>query len=1176
MSERGAPEFDPLRVATAGTHLVEANAGTGKTHSLSTLFLRLVVEGRIDLGAIALVTFTDAAARELRERLLGRLRELSDALEHPPADGARADWVEALVALAPADAARPLARRVRDALLRFDEVTVATIHGFCRRALEGLGVATGAGESEDPGPLRDGLVADFWRRRVLGGAADEAAWALAHWDEPLQLARELVDAHALPVAALDPPRGTAALDAGAAQLRRAREEGRALYAAGLLDATIAALEDAVFLKESGALYLDGGIDRIARTLADWFEHGDARHWPLRDLELLRPTTVLAHYSPRKSPKGWDAPRNPLTAWADTWCDAAAAHDRERVAQFRHDALAFVAAGMARLRADSGLHTHDDLIAGLDAALARPEAVARLARRWRLGIVDEFQDTDARQYAIFARIFARAGSGLFLVGDPKQAIYRFRGGDIHAYARAAQAADARWNLSGNWRADPALVGAINALFARGGAERPFLVDFIGYSPSHWPPQRELEASPWSDPASLVVWHAPHEGRGPGPAREPMTALATQATAAEIARLLERAGELGVAPPRIAVLAPTHRDLAAMARTLRDWRIPAVAQARDSVYANPAAADLEHLLRALLDGGERAFAGALALPLFGLPLAQLAAQRAQAGADANWALREELRVCWRERGPLALVLRLLAEVAPRWIGDAEGERRHADLLQIGELLEARRALGDGLDAGLAWLAQRRRAAAAGLAARDERPRPLDATGAVQLLTVHASKGLQYDIVFAPFLWRSRAGTRPRPETPVQYHDAAGTLRVDLGSPLLEAHRALQATEMRQEGLRQAYVALTRARHRCYTLWGRCRGMEESPLAPLLHPDLAPDGVLAATPDEATVVAALARLAGAGAGAIEVAALPLATAPVLPAAVAAPELAVRAPLRTVHAVRRTLSFTALAADVGDEAADHDGADPARGGDPLAEVGPIPAHPRGARVGECVHLALERIDFANWPDAGGRASLEQACRRFRFGEAEREVFAEWIGQAAGSELLPGLRLAALAPGASARELEFHFRLGGTARALEAALALDPRFARDGAEIARLPARMQGLMHGYIDLVLQHAGRWYVVDYKTNHLGGELAHYAPPALAQAVREGDYDLQYLIYLVALHRQLRHRLGAAYDPERQLGGALYLFLRGMTRDGSHGVHRDRPPVAVIEALDRAFDHAGGAA
>ena len=232
MSDSRPAEFDPLRVETTGTHLVEANAGTGKTHSLCTLFLRVVVEGRIDLGTIALVTFTDAAARELRERLLGRLRELVRILQQPAAADANPSWAMALLALAPAEPADALARRVRDALLRFDEVTVATIHGFCRRALERLGLATGVRESVDPGPLRDGLVADFWRQRVLGGDAAEAAWALTQWREPTDLAQDLVDAHALPTTALDPPRDRRTLDEAAQRLRRARVEGRTLYARG--------------------------------------------------------------------------------------------------------------------------------------------------------------------------------------------------------------------------------------------------------------------------------------------------------------------------------------------------------------------------------------------------------------------------------------------------------------------------------------------------------------------------------------------------------------------------------------------------------------------------------------------------------------------------------------------------------------------------------------------------------------------------------------------------------------------------------------------------------------------------------------------------------------------------------------------------------------------------------
>jgi exodeoxyribonuclease V beta subunit len=1180
MADRGRQEFDPLRVPLNGTHLVEANAGTGKTHSLASLFLRIVVDGEIDLAGIAMVTFTDAAARELRVRLRERLVELERALEAAPGAGQGDALVEELQRRVAAVPHARLRQRVRDALLRFDEMTVATIHGFCRRALERLGLPAGIGESEDPAPLRHALMEDFWRQRVLGGDAREATWALTLWGGPDDLARELAEAHIVPAAALDPAYDPQHYVGVSGALKGAYEQGRALYASGQLDATIAMLETATYRKEkpSKSPYDADGLARMREILATWFEAGDPLAWPLLAVDGLRPATALAWRNKVKTAKTWAPIPDPLTRWAETWFDAAGAHERLRVTRFRHEALAFVRAGMARLRAETGRITHDDLVADLDVALERPEAVATLARRYRLGVVDEFQDTDARQYAIFARIF-RAGTdaGLFLVGDPKQAIYRFRGGDIHAYARAALEADAHWSLSGNWRADPGLIDAVNALFERPGAPHPFGVEFIGYTPSHLPATRTPKPSPWRSDSPMVLWHAAVPAADKAPNKEVMGEMAAQHTAAEIASVLAQARDAGIDAPSIAVLAATNDQLLEVANALTAWRIPALAVARDSVYASDAAADLEHLLRALLEGGERGFAAACARPLFGLPLAQVARANDADDADAWWALRDELRRCWQERGPLALLLRLLPEVAPRWIGEADGARRYADLLHVGELLADRRSRGEGMDDEVAWLSARRRAVAQRLPpARDELPRPLAQAGSVELLTVHRSKGLQFDIVFAPYLWGARNAPRADALRPVKFHAADGSLRVDLGSDELDRHQREHAAEELHEGLRHAYVALTRARHRCYTFWGRSTAMAKAPLAALLHPAQAPDGELPGPLDETEVEAGLARIAAASSGAIAIVPADPIPGPVAWQAPATLALAARAARRVVIPARRSLSFSALAAAGSADVADHDALDPGRSADPLAPTGPIAAYPRGPRVGECVHLALERIEFAQWPDGRCRAAFDAACRRFRYGEAEREVFTEWIGQALGTQLLPGLKLDGLAPTAYVRELEFHFSIDGNAQALGAALALDPRYQRDDAAIARLPSRLHGLMHGYIDLVLAHEGRWHVVDYKTNYLGGQQLDYAPEGLAQAVREGDYDLQYLIYLVAVHRHLRHRLGATYDPARQLGGALYLFVRGMTRDGRHGVHRDLPPLAVIEALDRAFDGAKSAA
>ena len=565
--------------------------------------------------------------------------------------------------------------------------------------------------------------------------------------------------------------------------------------------------------------------------------------------------------------------------------------------------------MQRLRAERRRLDPRRLIAELDAALQRPESVARLARRWRLGVVDEFQDTDARQYAIFRRIFTRAGSALFLVGDPKQAIYRFRGGDIHAYAQAARDADKRWSLSGNWRADPALVEAINALFSRDGA-RASVPGRLHRLPSFAlaaGAQARGFALDHGCPAGALACGQRGTRPGTGARRHDRAGDAGHGRgnrAAARARL--RTGRRGAVPSRSLAPTPSRpRGHGAHAAGLAHSRGRAGARQR---------------VRQSRGGGPRAPAarparwGRARLRRCDGPAAVSACRSrnwprraAQAGAGRR------LGVCARRcvnAGASVVPWRCCCACWPRWrrAGSARPKGRAAMPTCSRSASSWRRsaAAGAGMDAetGLAGGEAPRGPGRPSLRA-DERPRPLEGAGAVRLLTTHAAKGLQFDVVFAPFLWRSRGGQRPTGEPPVQYHDADGILRVDLGSPGLDDHRQVQEVEMRQEGLRQAYVALTRARHRCYTIWGRCRGMAQAPLAALVHPQLAPDGVLAATPDEAMLVDALARLVHAGGGSIQVAALPRPEGPAPLPLDAPPLLAARAPARTVLPARRTLSF-------------------------------------------------------------------------------------------------------------------------------------------------------------------------------------------------------------------------------------------------------------------------------
>ncbi|MFT3761677.1 MAG: PD-(D/E)XK nuclease family protein [Pseudoxanthomonas sp.] len=225
-------------------------------------------------------------------------------------------------------------------------------------------------------------------------------------------------------------------------------------------------------------------------------------------------------------------------------------------------------------------------------------------------------------------------------------------------------------------------------------------------------------------------------------------------------------------------------------------------------------------------------------------------------------------------------------------------------------------------------------------------------------------------------------------------------------------------------------------------------------------------------------------------------------------------------------------------------------------------------------MHAVLEAADFAAWRDAAAvpasqRHHVVAALEKFGLNPSDAGIVQTGaLVAAALNAPLPGIAtLAGLDASRRVAEMEFHFRLGRTR--LPALYALLERHGYPRPHPSAHAGEIEGLMHGYIDLVYRDdAGAFRVLDYKTNDLRGR---YDVHALREAVTQNDYDLQYLIYLVALQRWLKLRLGDAYDPEKHLGGAVYLFLRGLrSGDGETGIHRDRPSQPLIDALDALFD------
>jgi len=1197
----------------SGRSLIEASAGTGKTHTITTLVLRLLLERGRRLSEILVVTFTRAAAAELRQRIRRRLRIAARAFGGggPGDDGE----IATLVARS-ADRARARARLL-GALRELDEAPILTLHGFCARVLAEHAFELGAPFAAEAAADNDGLaaavVADFWGRELLAASVAEAR-ALgrrAPFSVLLGLARQAVarpDLEVVPAVAepVDTAAPLAALVAAQAHAQKAwlgeREAvarlltshpglKRNLYRADWIPGWLAGVDALLGAPVPAAAELVGAARRLtpgALTAATRAGHAPPRHACFELLEAL----VCAH----------DRAGEALESW---------------VLAFEQRLVAHARATLPATRRRAGVVTFDDLLLQLLGALRGPggEGLASALRsRYPAALIDEFQDTDPVQYEILDRIYADPAATFLVIGDPKQAIYSFRGADLFAYLRAARDVGREaFTLDVCYRADPRLVAAVNRLFARRPA--PFLLEDVRYRPvAPRPGATERLATPGGDHGALelVVLGATE----PGSTARPTGGAASDvpaAAAAEVVRWLGAGATLDGAPlgaADVAVLTRTNDEAERVQRELARLGVPSVLYGDRSVLDTEEAFEVSLVLGALAAParGERVRA-ALATRLVGVDGGELFRLASDEAAWEAWVERfERWHERWRSRGFSHAYRALLDEldVVPRLLGEPRGERRTTNVLHLGELLnEAATTRHLGPAALERWFERVRH----DRGARDEGV--VDATQlrlesdaeAVRVVTVHRSKGLEYPVVVAASLAAGR-GDHGGGMRPVLFHDpeAAHRPRLCLGGPGQQRAAALAASEALAEGLRLAYVAVTRARHQATVLVRPATGFDETPLGSLLR---GPGATAEARrgrggPSAAVILEDLRELAGDDPATLRARpAAPASRVAALAPAPAPAAVTLRRATRRFSLARRVTSYTALVARAPvlaeDEGTDHD---QLAAGDAVSVEGhaapsaaptrvPLHAFPRGAASGIALHAVLEHVDFPSYDPAAERPLVEAELTRQGLDRAAwGEVVAAALGGVIDTPLADGgPRLRDLAPGAWRTEVEFTLPVGARAataprsRALDAAALARVIAARGGVvsspgypeRVAALGfAALVGHLRGFVDLVFEHGGRHFLVDYKSNHLGDHFADYAAAPLAAAMAEHHYFLQASLYAVALHRHLAN-FRRGYDYDRDFGGVYYLFLRGMDpgRPGA-GVFAARPPRALVEGLSRVLD------
>ena len=1162
-------DLDPISFPLNGRLLIEASAGTGKTYTISSLYLRLLLGRDPSLtrplvpSEILVLTFTIAATDELRSRIRDRVRLARDMF----AGAVALDKDPFIASLVGTSADKTKDRKILSAALQtMDEATIFTIHGFCARILSEQSFATGMLFDQNLDGDRDQLLQvaaeDCFRQIImpLPGAARDSALKL--FPDPETIIKKVsgfLFRHGLQYL---PDKTEAGLDLE--PLKQAHQSCKALWLTENI--TDLLLGSDFHGGRATVKRLKPNHTAFVETYCqnDEFEPEFWKPWTSEALQRASKSSTVI-------------PDHPIFTLID---EIHARRDEFSINLF-HTITEALKSHLIDTKIQIGQLTLDDLLVEVHRAVSNTELTDSLRRQWPAAMIDEFQDTDDLQFEIFTSIYeskSASDSTLLFIGDPKQAIYNFRGADVYTYINAKQTADDSYSLGTNWRSTPVMIEAVNYLFRAPnifGEQTP--IRFEPALPA--PPNTDLKLQINGTDAAPINLFVDAEAS----AGQYLENLMNHA-AEETVRLLHLA-EAGqavidgqpITPGQIAFLVRSGRDARAARQALANRGIRSVYVTLESVFLTDTADDLKLILEAVVDPtNESAVKSALGTRLMQCSISELDA------LNKDWPKLHEVITEFQEYhhlwataeiAPMIERLMIQRRIPEKWLNQADGERQITNLRHLAELLQHRSMVAPGMRRLLKWF-QREKLNANTVAAEERQLRLESDSNLVQIVTMHSSKGLEYDVVMIPYAgFGEPRGREAAPlfhvrkshikKSHIEKYDKEFTPAIDFsGAP--ESQAASRSEEF-DETMRLIYVALTRAKYRCYLGLPMSKRIAETPMARLL-------GLTNNDFDE--TVAKLSALPG---HLFELSDLNLTTTQyqknretkTLSAPKDPPSANWPWRMHSYTGLTRLLSVNDLKADAPDMNLQPR---PAYGDDDKqigittpSELKPSRFNfPRGSKVGIVLHSFMEHLSF----DASEEriaAEAEKSIAKLGLKDDEgqwKQVMIDWFKAIVTTPLGPlGLTLQSVPDRLRLDEMEFHFPINANQNLID---VLKQR--------RILPAHMElkvhellGMMTGYIDLIVCHKNRFYLIDYKSNDLGNTQQDYSAPHLTEAIKHHHYNLQYLIYCVALHRYLTQRV-ADYKFHSHFGGVRYLFLRGMDGSEKSGVFGDRPDFELIQTLD----------
>ncbi len=1180
--------FDLVKSPLKGINLIEASAGTGKTYIIAGLFLRLILEKGILADKILSVTYTEAATEELRHRIRERLKDALNALN---GNEERLNEDELITYIAGRYKNNESALwRLKDALTRFDEASICTIHGFCKRMLsENAFESNSLFNSElltDQSGLIQEIADDFWRRNFYTASPLIAQYAMKNNINVsgfLKLVRYL---SADPSFEIIPDVQKPDISLVETRFLKTYENLRKEW---LLNKS--AVKD-ILLTNNGLNQKKYPRNNTARWIDRMEEYLSSEN-PVMIFDAFGKFTTGSIGDSIK--KGFSAPVN---KFFDACEDFLKVYDStmlslEKFVLFKETELFdFVKSEAVKKKRMLNVITFDDLLVNMHNALkdGNKSALAKAVRsRYKAALIDEFQDSDPVQFGIFKSIFNTPGSTLFLIGDPKQSIYKFRGADIFAYINASKNIKSKYTLGTNWRSTPELIKAVNTIFQN--REYPFIFKEIAYNPVN--AAGRIKGTESIAPLKIWILNKENNDKKNGIiTKQNASAIIVNAVAGEIHRLVSGCGNYKntysrtIKPGDIAVLVRKNFQAGLVQRELQRYNIPGVLYGSESIFDSHEAGEMERVLLSVAGpGDERLLKSALATDMLGCSGKDIFDLASEETILENYINRfYEYHAMWENHGFYRMFRQFLEHegVRGRLLSYTNGERRMTNILHLAEILHnAENGNKLGMETLIGWLDQK----ISDIDRPDEHEIRLETDDdAVRILTVHRCKGLEFPVVFCPFAWGESAIERDKA---FAFHNPANNYNLTLDLARDPANKEIAEAEELAENMRLLYVALTRAKHSAYLFWGRINETETSAPAYIFHyagNDLS-DPVTRLRNNAQfltyeSIMKDVGLLAEKSEEAIHVQNVPKFEYKRIISTDAKPEYINRIFTGKIRNDWGISSFSGLTHDSKEftESPDHDRiySMPGTAQKPADNSRSIFSFPKGTFAGSCIHEIFENLDFINFKEENTRKIIKDALLKYNIEDNWQDTLADMVIKVLNTPFLrvqPDFTLRKISENDRLNELEFFYPSGLITPHGLADIFRKYRINIDNEFITSLERlgfiHRKGFVKGYIDMVFQYKEKYYIVDWKSNHLGNEIRDYASEKIDAVMKKNYYILQYYLYTVALHRFLLLRK-ADYDYGKHFGGIIYVFIRGIDPGYPYyGIYTDIPPKETIESLSEYF-------